>query len=108
MKRRVAILAAVTLAAAGAAAAIVPSGPRIVKDGTQYRVLKDGVSYTFDAAWRVESLRAVKGTGPVTDADARTKELRGILLRHLKVESLEKIPLEGEAEIKALEALGYI
>jgi hypothetical protein len=109
VKRRVLILSVLTLAAVAAAAVVHErtSRPTIRKEGTRYRVVSRGYSYTFDAAWRVESVRSPDGALNSADVE-RTEELRGVLLKHLGLDSIDKVPVEGEAELRALKELGYI
>ena len=83
------------------------------KRGALYSIEDAGCLYTFDAAWRTESLyRDDDGDGLRTPVDrpdeALVSRLRGHLLRRLKVEGLDGVPLEGAAELDAIRALGYI
>ena len=107
----ISVAAALAVALAGFGLAL-SSGPRYEKRGCQYSIEDGDARYTFDAAWRIERASAVDpGTGrerggtPV-DAD-RLARMRGALLARLGVERLDQIPSEGEAEIRAIRALGY-
>jgi len=83
------------------------------KRGALYCVEEAGFLYTFDAAWRTETLfQDNDGDGirtPVDQPDpARLARLRGELLRHLDVRDLHEVPTEGAGELEAIRALGYI
>ena len=105
--------ALVLVAAAGVLAARAASGPSYEKRGSVHCVEEKGYLYTFDAVWRVETLRRIDpATGvaeKVASPDAALlAHLRGSLLGELKVEGLDRIPAEGKAEVAAIRALGYI
>ena len=91
------------------------SGPRYEKRGALH-CLRDGATlYTFDSVWRTESLHRVDPATGFEDSEeelcrdpARAAAYRERLLRRLGVASLDAIPREGGAELKALRALGYL
>ena len=108
----VSVAAALAATLAGFGFSALGSGPRCEKRGCQYSIQDGDARYTFDAAWRIERASTVDpGTGrerdgaPV-DAD-RLARMRGALLAKLGVERLDQIPSEGEAETRAIRALGY-
>lgn len=101
------------VAAAGALATTVPSGPRIEKTGSLYRVEYGTRSYTFDAAWRTEKAwrkapRAHHWTEIPVSRAAWMEGMRSSLLDSLSLPSVRLIPEEGETELKLLRSLGYI
>ena len=88
------------------------SGPRIEKQGVLYSVKDGNTLYTFDAAWRVETLREFDpGTGHYSVVKApdseRTTGLRSRLLRELDLKGLDQVPAEGQSERAAMKGLGY-
>ena len=94
---------AILVVAAGSLAALRP----------RVQFEKRGYLYTFDAAWRTETLfHDADGDGlrtPVARPEgALLTRLRGELLRRLKVEGLAGVPLEGVEEMDAIRSLGYI
>lgn len=103
----------VLVAAAGTLAAVAAAGPSYEKKGSVHHIEDHGYLYTFDAVWRVETLRridpgtmvAVRVSSPDPETFAR---FRTTLLRRLKVTGLDGIPVEGKAEVEAIRALGYI
>ena len=107
---------AVLLLVAAASASLAlgfPASHLVTKTGALYSVVHGTRSYTFDAAWRMEKAWArPRGSGPWTPVAPASapwlEEFRAALLRDRGAGSLEGIPAEGEAEIAALHALGYI
>ena len=105
--------ALVFMAAAGTVAAVATAGPVYEKKGSVHVVEEAGYLYTFDAVWRVETLRRID---PATKVAVRISEpepaylsrFRAMLLRELRVPGLSAIPVEGKAEVEAIRALGYI
>ena len=100
-------------AAAASLALAVPAAPRVAKTGALYSVVYGTRSYTFDAAWRTEKVwTRPLGSGPwspVAPAAAPwLEEFRADLLRDRGISSLSALPAEGEAEMAALHALGYL
>jgi len=107
------LVATILVAAAGVLAARAASGPSYEKRGSVHCVEEKGYLYTFDAVWRVETLRRIDPATGVAERIASPDaallaHLRSALLGELKVGRLEKIPAEGEAEVAAIRALGYI
>src|SRR5690349_522898 len=103
----------VLVAAAGLYAATALSGPSYEKKGSLHCIEDGEYLYTFDAVWRIESLRHVDPSTGVASAVAhpdaeKLSRMRSDLLRKLKVERLEAVPEEGKAELSAIRALGYI
>jgi hypothetical protein len=89
------------------------AAPRYWKQGYVHYLESDGYLYSFDAAWRVESLRTAGNSR--FPAGVRTKEeperearMRRSLLGSLGVRSLDLVPVEGEREMDAIRALGYL
>ena len=101
----------VGLASIGGMAAAAVQKPSYIKRGAVHCVEARGYLYTFDAIWRVETLRRVDpstGTAtPVTDAE-KLGQLRTALLAQLKVRGLDGVPAEGKADLDSLRALGYL
>ena len=95
-----ACVVAVTSAFAGSR--LDPAGKRLPyeKSGCVHRILGEGLVYSFDAAWRVERIDPA-------GAD-RLPELRSALLGRLGVLTMDQIPIEGETEMRAIRALGYL
>jgi hypothetical protein len=111
---RPAALAAVALCLGFAARHLVASpAPRYWKQGYVHFLESEGYLYSFDAAWRVETLRTC-GTGTTPAGDATTGEperearMRRALLGNLGVQRLELVPVEGRREMDAIRALGYL
>ncbi len=103
---------AILVVAAGSLAALRPR-VQFEKRGHLYCIEDAGYLYTFDAAWRTETLfHDADGDGlrtPVARPEgALLTRLRGELLRRLKVEGLAGVPLEGVEEMDAIRSLGYI
>jgi len=86
------------------------SSASVHRSGPLISVQKGELVYSFNAAWRTERLEKRGGRGPAAQVqDPETCErMRRILLKRLRVASLEEIPQEGAAEIQSLRALGYI
>jgi hypothetical protein len=101
----------VLAAAGGTFLAVAASGPSYKKKGFVHLVEERGDLYTFDAAWRVETLRRIDPAThvavPVADP-ARMAALRTTLLRQLKVQGLDGIPVEGRSELGQIRSLGYL
>lgn len=115
MSKKILLLAgaAALLAAAGAAfLASGSSGPRVFREDYLYSVVRGDLRYDFDPAWRNETLSRRGEDGiwrPLEKPDpAALDELRAVLLREGKFESLEKIPEEGKEERDSLKGLGYL
>ena len=114
-RRRSLAIAATVVAVLGAGAGYLlagPSGPRYEKRGVLHVIREGATVYTFDAAWRVETLRDLDpGTGRCTVVKspdpALTSRLRARLLERLEVQGLEQIPAEGKVELDAIRTLGY-
>ena len=109
----VAATAAAVLCACAGYLLACPSGPRYEKRGVLHTIQEGATVYTFDAAWRVESVREVDPrTGRfvvVKSPDgSRTARLRTRLLQQLDVKGLDQIPAEGKVEMDAIRTLGYI
>ncbi len=86
---------------------------RVRKTGAVYRIERSRETYTFDAAWRTESLWTRPAGSDswirVHDPDpVRVDPLRRDLLKGLDRGSLGDIPFEGADDLKALQALGYL
>ncbi len=100
------------IASVGAALA-QPAGPRVERVGTVYVVRSERVEYRFDPTFRTEfvDLGPAPVSGTSEDGAARRAavlSLRAALLRHLGLRDLQEIPQEGETELRALKALGYL
>ncbi len=90
-------------------------GPRYERRGPLHCVVEGRHLYTFDPVWRTEEIHRIdpatglpldEAEGPLAGREA--ERYRRVLLRELGVASLDSIPPEGEAELKALRALGYL
>jgi len=103
----------VLVAAAGVFAARAASGPSYEKRGSVHCVEDAGYLYTFDAVWRVETLRKIDPATGVAERIAQPDpallvRLRTTFLGEVKARDLNAIPVEGRAEVEAIHALGYI
>ncbi len=109
---KLAAVAVLVLGGAGAWA-FTTRGPDIQKRGSLYEVTDGAVAYRFDATWRTETLHDL-ARDPVARRDVAraraedTSRLRGALLRHLGLRTLDEIPKEGAEELRVLRTLGYL
>ena len=78
------------------------------------RIVDDDLLYTFDASWRVETVRrADPATGLRTVVverpdPARLAAFRAALLEELGLRALEEVPAEKRTDLDAARALGYL
>ena len=88
-------------------------GPRYEKRGPLHCIVDGDTLYTFDAAWRKETLRtADPKTGLRTivvekPAPGRLEALRAALLEDLSLKNLDEVPREKQTEMDEIHRLGY-
>jgi hypothetical protein len=104
---------ALVFAASAALAAVArPPAEKFEKEGPLYRIETAGRAYSFDAAWRVESLweRTDAGTWRKVEAPATmdVQRFRARLLSRLGHARLESVPAESGDALEALRSLGYL
>lgn len=98
----------------GAGALLFLGGPRYEKHGPLHCILDGDLLYTFDAAWRVETVRRRDpATGLRTIVvekpdPARLGSLREAMLRELGLQDLDAVPAEPKSDLDAARQLGYL
>jgi hypothetical protein len=99
-------------ASAALAAVARPPAEKYEKEGPLHRIEAAGRAYSFDAAWRVESLWERTGAGTWRKVEAPSaadvQKFRVRLLHRLGQSRLEQVPAESGDALEALRSLGYL
>ncbi len=112
--RRGLLLGGLLLALLGTGGFLLLRGPRYEKHGPLHCIVDGDLLYTFDASWRVETVRrSDPATGLRTVVvgkpdQARLAAFRGALLKELGLPALDAVPAEKKTDLDAARALGYL